>query len=65
MNDDRRLPYPGGLTQHYLDSLKELADQKGRTMEHQMFLTFLSGLERAKRRLGRAGRRTDQPPPPV
>ncbi len=55
MNDNRRYPYPGTITRFYLDSLQELADQMGRTIEHQMFVTFLSGLERGKRRVAKAG----------
>ena len=54
--NDRRFPYPGAITSHYLKALEALANQKGRTVEHQMFLIFLSGLERTQRRLAREGK---------
>ena len=44
MNDNRRFPYPGAITSHLLgQALEALAEPKGpRTVEHQMFLIFLS-----------------------
>ena len=58
MNDDRRFAYPGGLSPFYLKALEELANQKHQSVEHLMFLFFLSGLERTQRRLAREAKAT-------